>query len=134
LQPLGKLRIFFKHADKDHDKALHVVDIAQLNILELGICVVNFAALFGEWTDHMRLALFIGRVFHPDGFVRPNERKRFDAMFARVKNMIFAEFLTGWWSERLPKLTLPNLNREKAEDLKDNQPLYSMRLADIAKL
>jgi hypothetical protein len=125
---------FFKHADKDRDKALHVVDIAQMNILQLGICVVNFAALFGEWTDHMRLALFIARVFHPDGFVRPNERERFDAMFARVRNMTFVEFLSGWWSEPLLKLTLPNLNREKAEDLQDNQPLYGTRLADIAQL
>jgi hypothetical protein len=125
---------FFKHADKDHDKALPVVDIAQMNILQLGICVVNFGALFGEWTDHMRLGLFIARVFHPDGFVRPNERERFDAMFTRVRNMTFAEFLSGWWSEPLLKLTLPNLNREKAEDLQDNQPLFGTRLADIAKL
>ncbi|MGB8631317.1 MAG: hypothetical protein WCD69_18350, partial [Xanthobacteraceae bacterium] len=56
---------FFKHADKDHDAALHVVDIALMNILQLSICVVNYAALFGEWTDHMKLAFFIGKVIIP---------------------------------------------------------------------
>jgi hypothetical protein len=43
---------FFKHADKDHDAALHVVDVASLNILQLGICIVNYYSLFAHLTDH----------------------------------------------------------------------------------
>jgi hypothetical protein len=124
---------FFKHADRDHDAALHVVDLAVLNILQLGICVVNYAALFGEWTDHMKLLLYIARVIHPDGFVRPDERERFDAGFVAVQNMTLTSFLSGWWNDRIAKLALPNLDREKAEDLQDTQPLYSMRLSDIPK-
>ncbi|MFY9839778.1 MAG: hypothetical protein WAK55_25555 [Xanthobacteraceae bacterium] len=124
---------FFKHADKDHDAALHVVDIALMNILQLSICVVNYAALFGEWTDHMKLAFFIGKVIHPDGFVRPDERERFDAAFVTVQNMNLASFLSGWWNNRISKLALPNLDREKAEDLQDTQPLYGMGLSDIPK-
>jgi hypothetical protein len=36
---------FFKHADKDHDATLHVADIAQLNIVQLGTQVPALARL-----------------------------------------------------------------------------------------
>jgi hypothetical protein len=124
---------FFKHADNDHDAALHVVDIALMNVFQLSICVVNYAALFGEWTDHMKLAFFIAKVIHPDGFVRPDEREQFDVGFVTVRSMTLASFLSGWWNDRISKLALPNLDREKVEDLQDTQPLYSRRLSDIAK-
>ena len=38
-----------------HDAVLHVGDIAKTNILQIGICIVNYRGLFGEWTDHMKL-------------------------------------------------------------------------------
>jgi hypothetical protein len=126
---------FFKHADKDHDATLHVGEVAQGNILQLGICIVNYAALFGEWTDHMKLLFGTAKFVFPDSFVRPDEREQFEVTsFATFKNMTLAEFLSGWWNDPLvKKYALPNLDREKAEDLQDTQPLYRMRLSDIPK-
>jgi hypothetical protein len=124
---------FFKHADKDHDAALHVVDVASLNILQLGICIINYYSLFAHLTDHMLLLLFIAKFFYPDGFVPKDQRGKFDAIFVTVQHMTLASFLSGWWNDPAVKRTLPNLDREKTEDLQDNQPLYGMRLSEIAK-
>jgi hypothetical protein len=33
---------FLKHADIDHDQTLHVGDIAMSNVLQLGVCIVNY--------------------------------------------------------------------------------------------
>src|SRR5258705_5373945 len=65
---------FFKHADLDHDKTLHVGDIANSTVLQLGACVVNYHGLFAEMTDHMRLAWSLAKLVFPKGFVMEVER------------------------------------------------------------
>ena len=40
---------FLKHADNDHDEELHVGSIAESNVLQLAVCIVNYHALFGEY-------------------------------------------------------------------------------------
>jgi hypothetical protein len=124
---------FFKHADKDPDAELHVGEIALANILQIGLCIVNYHALFGEWTDHMKLLFNFAKVVWPDGFVMPDQRAQFDAMLPKIKNMTLAEFLRGWWDDPFLKRALPNLDSERAEDLQDTQPLYGTHISDLHK-
>jgi hypothetical protein len=70
---------FLKHADRDHDETLHVGDIAKTNVLQIGICIVNYHSLFGHRTDHMRLMFIVAQLVNPDGFVHPELKKTFDA-------------------------------------------------------
>lgn len=122
---------FLKHADKDHDAELHVAEIAKMNILQIGICIVNYHGLFGEWTDHMQLIFNFARVVYSDGFVHTDLRLLFDASLLKIENMSLAEYLSGWWNDPLVKAVLPNLDAEKAEDLQDTMPLYATRISDL---
>ena len=91
---------FFKHADKDHDAELHVGEIAKTNIFQIGLCIVNYQAFFGEWTDHMKMLYAVATFFSPDGFVGTGQRQQFDASFETIKDMTLASGLT---------LTFPSL-------------------------
>lgn len=130
---------FFKHADKDHDSELHVAEIAKTNILQLGLCIVNYGAIFGEWTDHMKLLFDVAKLISPDGFVQPDQRIQFDAVFQKFTDITLAELLSGWWTDPIirtdPTLrtNLPNLESEKTEDLQDTQPLYDTRISDLIR-
>jgi hypothetical protein len=125
LQGFRETSNFLKHADKDHDAELHVREIARGNMLELGLCIVSYRTLFHEWTDHMKLLFYTAQLVFPDSFVHPDIREGFDAnIFPTAKNMTLAELMSGWWNDPLvKKYVLPNLDREKAEDLQDTQPL-----------
>ena len=122
---------FFKHADKDHDQKLHVVEIAKGNLLQLAICIVNYHDLFGSWTDHMQVLFAVAKFAFPDGLVHPDQRPQFDAMLPTVHSITLAEFFSDWWTDPALLAQLPNLMIEKAEDLQDTQPLYSTRIIDI---
>jgi hypothetical protein len=130
---------FFKHADKDHDSELYVGEIAKTNILQLGLCIVNYRALFGEWTDHMRLLFNFAKLISPDGFVQLDQRIQFDAVFHKFNDSTLAELLSGWWTDPIlrtdPTLrtTVPNLESEKTEDLQDTQPFYDTRISDLIR-
>jgi hypothetical protein len=122
---------FFKHADKDHDSTLHVGDIARMNILHIGICVVNYHDFFGELTDHMKLLFSVARLVSPESFVQADQRLQFNAALPQVEDMTLAQYLGGWWDDPLLKTVLPNLELEKAEDLQDTLPLYDQRISKI---
>ena len=122
---------FLKHADKDHDSTLHVAEIAKTNIVQLGICIVNYGGLFGTWTDHMKLLFNVAKLVSPGGFVHPDQRVQFDAALPKIKQITLAEYLSGWWDDPLVKPVLPNLESEKAEDLQDTQLLYGTRISDL---
>jgi hypothetical protein len=125
---------FFKHADRDHDATLHVGDIAKLNILQLGICIVNYHGLFGEWTDHMKLLFSVAKFISPDGFVLPDQREQFDAALPKLQEMTLNEYLDpDVWDDPLIKTVLPNLASERDEDLQDTRFLYSARISDMQK-
>jgi hypothetical protein len=122
---------FLKHADKDHDARLHVANIAETNILQIGICIVNYNHLFGEWTDHMKLFFNVAKIFSPASFVADDRRPQFDIALLKIKDLTFAEYLNGWWDDPLFKRVLPHLASEKIEDLQDTTPLYEIRIGDL---
>jgi hypothetical protein len=125
---------YFKHADRDHDATLHVGDIAKTNILQIGICIVNYRGLFGEWTDHMKLLFSAAKFVSPDGFVLPDQREKFDAIFLELKHGTLRGVLhSGMWDDPVIKTVLPNLASERAEDLQDTRSLYSTRISDMQK-
>jgi hypothetical protein len=122
---------FFKHADKDHDVSLHVFDITRMNIIQIGICIVNYHGLYGEWTDHMQLLFSVARIVFPDCFVPADQRSQFNGTLSKIENMTLAEYLSGWWNDPLVKRTLPNLAAEKAQDLRDTVTLYQTRICRL---
>ena len=75
---------FFKHADRDHDAELYVGEIVKTNILQLGLCIVNYGAVFGDWTDHMKLLFNVAKLISPKGFVPTDRRVQFDAVIAKM--------------------------------------------------
>jgi hypothetical protein len=131
IRRIREISNFLKHADKDHDATLGVYEIAKLNILQLGICIINYHGLFGEWTDHMKLLFNVAAPIAPDAFAHPTVRAMMDGRFAILTTMTLAEYLAGWWSDPLLKLALPNLQTEIAEDLQDTNSLYARRISDI---
>jgi hypothetical protein len=124
---------FLKHADKDHDQTLHVAEIAASNILQLAMCIVNYHSLFGAWTDHMQLLFTVAKFVFPDSLVHSDQRAQFEAMLPKIDNITLADFFSGWWTDSVLMAMLPNLAREKAEDLQDTQPLYSTNVSEIHK-
>jgi hypothetical protein len=124
---------FFKHADRDHDSELHVANIAETNIMQLGLCIVNYHGLFGEWTHHMMVLFSAAKLYSPDGFVIPDQREQFDAALPKIQDMTLAEYLDGWWDDPSIKAGFPNLATEKSEDLRDTSALYGTRIRDLGK-
>jgi hypothetical protein len=124
---------FLKHADKDHDQTLHVAEIAKVNILQLALCIVNYHSLFAAMTDHMTLLFNVARFVYPNSLVHPDLRSQFNATLPKIHNITLAESLSGWWTDPALMAMLPNLAREKAEDLQDTQFPYSTRISDMQK-
>jgi hypothetical protein len=124
---------FFKHADLDHDKALHVGDIAMSNVLQLGACVVNYHGLFAEMTDHMHLAWSLARLVFPKGFVMEAERSKFDEAALSFANEPLSEYLLRFWNDPLFRQIFHKLAEERAADLQDMLPFYSARFSEFSK-
>lgn len=118
---------FLKHADRDHDQTLHVGDIGTSNVLQLGVCILNYQRLFSEWTDHMRVGFAIARFVFPDGFVSEDERPAFEHAVSRSSAYTVREFISD-----IQGLTttgrFPNFRSEHADDLRDVSPFFE-RLA-----
>jgi hypothetical protein len=109
---------FLKHADRDHDETLHVGDIMTSNVLQLGVCIVNYQRLFSEWTDHMRVGFAIARFVFPDGFISEDERPAFEHAVSNSSAYTVREFV----SDIQALITVgqfPNFPSERAEDLQD---------------
>jgi hypothetical protein len=124
---------FFKHADRDHELELHVANIADLNILQLGLCIVNYHGLFGELTDHMRVLFGAAKFHSPDSFVMPDQREKFEAALPLFRDMTLADYLNDCWNDPLVREVFPNLASERTEDLQDTFPLYAGRIGDMGK-
>jgi hypothetical protein len=122
---------FFKHADRDRDSELYVGEIVKTNILQLGLCVVNYRAVFGGWTDHMKLLFNVAKLISPSGFVHEDQRVQFDAAIAKMADVNLAELLSGWWDHPRLIALLPNLGAEKFEDLRDTRPVYDVRVSSL---
>jgi hypothetical protein len=123
---------YLKHADHDAADSLHVGDIAMMNILQIGLCIVNYHTLFGEWTGHMRLMFAGVQVAFPDGFVMEDHRAVFDNHLPKIRDMKFGEFFEpSLWTEPIISSQFGDLQQEKAEDLQDNSTLYAVRIAEL---
>jgi hypothetical protein len=123
---------YLKHADTDHDEALHVGDIAESNVLQLAICVVNYHALFGEMTNHMSLLFACAQIVLPNGFVMQKDRAGFDLALTPISTLPFGEFFNlDLWQDPLTAQVLPNLAEERAEDLQDNERLFVTKIGDF---
>jgi hypothetical protein len=123
---------FLKHADKDHDEELHVGSIAESNVLQLAVCIANYHALYGEITDHMNLLFSFAKLVMPEGFVTPAQRSIFDAAVPKLASMRFGEFYNmRLWDEPMVAQTMPNLAKERREDLQDNAELFSTFIGDF---
>jgi hypothetical protein len=56
---------FLKHADRDSGDKLGVHNIVASNDILLFLCIHRYSALFGSWTQHMRIFwMFVG-LFYP---------------------------------------------------------------------
>lgn len=64
-----------------------VAEITGTNILQIGICIVNYYGLFGEWTDHMKLLLNVAKIVYPNSFVHQDNRLQFDASLPKIANL-----------------------------------------------
>jgi hypothetical protein len=124
---------FFKHADLDHDKTLHVGDIARSNVLQLGACVANYHGLFADMTDHMHLAWSLARLVFRNGFVMEVERSKFDEVALSFANEPLSEYLLRFWNDPLFRQIFPKLAEERVADLQDMLPFYSARFSEISK-
>ena len=122
---------FFKHANKDHDKTLHVGDIALSNILQLGVCIYNFYGLSGEFTDHMKLGAGIARLVFPNGFVTDDQRALHEATVTAMGNFTLSEFFEALQTETILK-NFPNLAAEREEDLQDVTPFFNQPFAKMS--
>jgi hypothetical protein len=117
---------FLKHADNDHDEELHVGSIVESNVLLLAVCIANYHALFGEYTDHMKLLFTFAKLVFPAGFVIPDQRAVFDAALPKFAGMRFGEFFNmDLWSDPIVTRDFPGLVAERREDLRDNAELFS---------
>jgi hypothetical protein len=133
IETLRETANFLKHADKDRSSELHVAEIAATNILQLGVCILNYHSLFDEMTDHMRLLFSIAKLFCPNGFVNPDERAQFDVHAAALDSITLTEFLSGWWTDPQLAKVFPNLASEKRKDLRDTSPLYDTSVSEIVR-
>lgn len=125
---------FLKHADKDHDEELHVGSIAESNVLQLAVCIANYQALFGEYTDHMNLLFTFAKLVFPEGFVTPDQRAVFDVAHSKLggMGMRFGEFFNmDLWNDPMVARVMPGLVAERREDLQDNAELFSTFIGDF---
>lgn len=121
---------FFKHADKDHDKKLGVINIAQLNVMELAVCSINFHTLFNCWTEHMRLFHSFASMAVPESFVPPADREAFDNRTSLLRSMTPIQFFQEIFGDRT---TFGNLEKERLEDLQDNGSFYSTAISELSR-
>jgi hypothetical protein len=122
---------FFKHADRDHDKTLHVGDIALSNILQMGVCIYNFHGLSNEFTDHMKLGGAIARLVFPDGFVNDDQRALHEESVMDLGNFTLREFFAALQTEAILK-NFSNLGTEREEDLQDVTPFFNQPFAKMS--
>jgi hypothetical protein len=119
---------YFKHADQDFADDLPVHDIMMENVFVLFLCTVNYAELFGEFTDHMRLFLAFNlnicpRMLKPD--VGASELLKSLKM---AEEMTPGEFFRAFDENRQ---LLPKFNQELSKDLEDTVDFYHLSFRQL---
>ncbi len=107
-------------------------NIGELNILQIGLLVVNYHAFYREWTDHMRLIFAAAQSMFPRCFVKDDLRPAFDTVLLQTNTMTLDGMLVNdlWWDHRY-STHLTKLAAERAEDQKDVEELYSTPLRNF---
>ena len=124
---------FLKHADTDHDEALHVGSIAESNVLQLAVACANYYSQFGEWTDHMKLMFNFAKLVAPNSFVMEGDMPVFDAAVPKLADMQFQEFFNqDLWGDPMVAPAFPNLARERYEDLRDNTEFFATTFGEFS--
>jgi hypothetical protein len=113
---------YFKHADKDFADDLPVHDIMMINVTMLFLCIENYAELFGEFTDHMRLF----RVFGLNIFPQALEPEAL--VFKTNEGMTPGEFFKTFDENRQ---MLPKFNQELSKDLEDTVDFYHLSFRQL---
>jgi len=124
---------FFKHADDDHDEELPVIDIAVFNVLQLGIVIVNYHALYGAMTNHMSLFFNFAKLVSPAGFVPDVEKVEFDRISRSLIGMTPQTYFRDCWTDPLIAVALPSLAAERDEDLQDMKEFYTSTIAQLGQ-
>jgi hypothetical protein len=124
---------FFKHADDDHDEVLGVIDIALFNLLQLGTVIVNYHALYGTMTNHMRLFFGFVKLVSPAGFVPEVEKAEADRISRSFIDMTPQTYFHGCWTDPLIAVALPSLAAERDEDLQDMMDFYTSTISQLGQ-
>ena len=124
---------FLKHADKDYDQELFVGEIAHSNVLQLGVCISNYHAIYGEWTEHMQVFFRLVSILSPNAFTGPVHDELRDNLMPKIGNMTLAQFFNSdLWSDDYARATGMKLNAERAQDLLDMREFHDSKIAAIA--
>jgi hypothetical protein len=72
-----------------------------MNVLQIGICVLDYNAVFGDITDHMKFFLSVVKLVSRDAFVEMAKLDKFDAALEAIKARRWANMLVPFLSAAL---------------------------------
>jgi hypothetical protein len=126
---------FLKHADRDHDHSILFCPgnrFAEINIMMLGLCALNYQTLFGEMTAHMDFISKISAFLFPDCFIPVGQRPRLDKELSKLANARFGD-LVG--AKQWPKIVKhwPKIVRERQQDVRETARIGAKKFKNFAK-
>jgi hypothetical protein len=125
---------FFKHADRDFDKNLPVIDIVRGNVVILFVAVQNYRAQVGAFTDHMFLVNMFVQAAIPGIFTAQMDEARaaeYKKLLARMSTITPKDFFATVYQNT--NLFAPKFKAEDAEDRKDITTFYNTMFAELNK-
>jgi hypothetical protein len=111
---------FLKHAD-----------LVEINLLALGACVLNYHALYGAWTDHMKVILTLVRLVFPQGFYDEEGLPSFTSAAVGFSERTPTEYFQGLWEEGDIARIFPNLIDERNDDIEDTFAFYDTNISAL---
>jgi hypothetical protein len=120
---------YFKHAKEDFADGLPVHDIMMLNVMMLFMCMVNYAALFKELTNHMLLFQVLVLNLVP-ALIKIEDEKSAELFTATrmSQGMTPREFFELFDKNRS---VLPKYNAEMSKDLEDVIDFYNLSFRQL---
>jgi hypothetical protein len=116
----------------DNDQELYVGEIAHSNFLQLGVCIANYHAMFGVWTEHMQLFFKLLTILAPGAFSGPSMEAQMSQLIPKIEKMTIGKFFTtNLWSDEFAAITGSKLHVERAEDLQDTNAYYDSTFATV---
>jgi hypothetical protein len=100
-----------------------------MNVMQLFMCTVNYAKLFGELSDHMKLYIRFIQVLMPKVINVPDElRPSVERALENLGNMTPA---TYFQAVQEPSQILPKFREETLTDLQDIFDFYETPFRDL---